>query len=62
MFSIQPFAARELGNSSFLIADPDAGQAAVVDPFRDVDRYLSYAEEHGLSVVRALDFLSQAPK
>jgi hydroxyacylglutathione hydrolase len=55
MFTVQPFAARELGNASFLVADPDAGVAAVVDPFRDVDRYLSYADDHGLRVVRALD-------
>jgi hydroxyacylglutathione hydrolase len=55
MFTVQPFAARELGNASFLIADADAGLAAVVDPFRDVDRYLSYADDHGLRVVRALD-------
>ncbi len=55
MFTVQPFAARELGNASFLIADADAGVAAVVDPFRDIDRYLSYADDHGLRVVRALD-------
>lgn len=55
MFTVQPFAARELGNASFLIAEPGAGVAAVVDAFRDVDRYLSYAEDHGLRVVRALD-------
>ncbi len=55
MFTVQPFAARELGNSSFLVADPEAGLAAVIDPFRDVDGYLSHAESHVLSIVRALD-------
>lgn len=55
MFTVQPFAAPELGNASFLVADPDAGLAAVIDPFRDVDQYLAFADEHGLRVVRALD-------
>ncbi len=55
MFTVQPFAAEELGNASFLVADPDAKVAAVVDPFRDVDPYLTHAEKVGVRVVRALD-------
>jgi rhodanese-related sulfurtransferase/glyoxylase-like metal-dependent hydrolase (beta-lactamase superfamily II) len=55
LFTVQPFEAKELGNASFLVADPEAGVAVVVDPFRDVDQYLSHAEKAGLRVVRALD-------
>lgn len=55
MFTVQPFASPELGNASFLIADPDLGVAAVIDPVRDVDSYLSYAEQHGLRITNAID-------
>jgi len=55
MFTVQPFEAEELGNASFLVADPDARVAVVIDPFRDVDPYLTHAEKHGMRVVRALD-------
>jgi hydroxyacylglutathione hydrolase len=47
--------APELGNSSFLVADPDAGEAIVIDPFRDIDRYLAGAEELGVKIGCALD-------
>ncbi len=55
MFTVQPFEAKELGNASFVVADPDAKAAAVIDPLRDVDQYLTHAEQHGWRVVRALD-------
>ena len=55
MFTVQPFAAEELGNASFLVADPDAKVAAVIDPVRDVDAYLTHAEKHGFKVTHALD-------
>ena len=55
MFSVQPFEAKELGNASFLVADPDAKVAAVIDPFRDVDTYLTHAEKLGFRVTHALD-------
>ena len=47
--------APELGNSSFLVADPDAGEAIVIDPFRDVEPYLARAEGLGARVTRTLD-------
>src|ERR1700737_698203 len=47
--------APELGNSSFLVADRAAGEAVVIDPFRDIDRYLAAAEELGVTIGRALD-------
>jgi hydroxyacylglutathione hydrolase len=55
VFTVQPFEAEELGNASFVIADPDAKVAAIIDPVRDVDAYLTQAEKHGWRVVRALD-------
>ena len=55
MFTVQPFTAEELGNASFVVADPDARQAVVIDPVRDVDQYLTHAEKLGLTVTRALD-------
>ena len=47
--------APELGNSSFLVADPEAGEAIVVDPFRDVDSYLSQADQLGVRIGRSLE-------
>ncbi len=47
--------APELGNSSFLIADTDAGDAVVVDPFRDIEQYLQAAEGLGVRITRAID-------
>lgn len=55
MFTVQPFEAQELGNASFLVADPDATVAVVIDPVRDVDQYLTHAERQGFKVARALD-------
>ena len=53
--TVLQFPAKELGNSSFLLVDPDAGQAIAIDPFRDVDRYLDRAEQLGVKIVRSLD-------
>jgi hydroxyacylglutathione hydrolase len=39
-----------LAHASYLIGDEVAGTAAVVDPQRDVDRYLAFADEHGLQI------------
>ena len=47
--------APELGNSSFLVADPDAGDAIAIDPFRDVEPYLAGAEDIGVTIRRTLD-------
>lgn len=55
MHTVQLFAAPELGNASFLLSDPEAGVAAVIDPYRDVDGYLTHAEKQNLRVTRALD-------
>src|SRR5262245_28423365 len=39
-----------LAHASYLIADEETRIAAVVDPQRDVDRYLAFAEERGLQI------------
>src|SRR3984893_5437020 len=55
MFTVEPFVARELGNASFLVADVDRGVGLVVDPYRDVDGYLTRAEALGIKLTHALD-------
>jgi hydroxyacylglutathione hydrolase len=39
-----------LAHASYLIGDEEAGTAAVVDPQRDVERYLTFAAESGLQI------------
>ncbi|HEV2520879.1 MAG TPA: rhodanese-like domain-containing protein [Candidatus Acidoferrales bacterium] len=39
-----------LAHASYLIGDEETGTAAVVDPQRDTDQYISYASEHGLKI------------
>lgn len=52
---IRPFVDDGLGNSSYLIASAGTGLAAVIDPQRDVDRYLQVADGLGLRLSYALD-------
>lgn len=44
-----------LGNASYLIGSTETGKAAVIDPQRDVERYLQVAEGIGLRLAYALD-------
>ena len=39
-----------LAHASYLVGDAQAGTAAVVDPQRDIDQYLAFADEHGLHI------------
>src|SRR3979411_1548644 len=55
MFTVEAFPATGLGNASFLVADQDRGVGLVVDPFRDVDGYLTRAESLGIKLTHALD-------
>jgi hydroxyacylglutathione hydrolase len=55
VFTVEPFAAPELGNASFMVADRDRGVAAVIDPVRDVDGYLKRADALSVKVTHALD-------
>ena len=52
---INPFVDEGLGNSSYLIGSEDSGLAAVIDPQRDVDKYIQVADGQGLRLVYALD-------
>ncbi|HKF51229.1 MAG TPA: MBL fold metallo-hydrolase [Candidatus Acidoferrales bacterium] len=46
----QQFYLNCLAHASYVIGDEQTGVAAVVDPQRDVDRYLAFAEEHRLRI------------
>jgi hydroxyacylglutathione hydrolase len=52
---VKQFVDEDLGNSSYLIGSDATGLAAVIDPQRDVDRYLQVAEGLGLRLTYALD-------
>ena len=52
---IKQFVDEGLGNSSYLIAGDASGLAAVIDPQRDVDKYLQTAASLGLTLAYALD-------
>ncbi len=39
-----------LAHASYIVGDEDTGVAAVVDPQRDIDQYLAYAEQHHLKI------------
>jgi hydroxyacylglutathione hydrolase len=52
---LKQFVDEELGNSSYLIGSEATGLAAVIDPQRDVDRYLQVGDGLGLRLAYALD-------
>jgi hydroxyacylglutathione hydrolase len=52
---VEVFTARELGNTTYLLGDPETGEAVVVDPMRDVDQYLARAEALGLRITATLE-------
>jgi hydroxyacylglutathione hydrolase len=52
---VEQWVATELGNSSYLVVDRDAGEAVVIDPLRDVDRYVDAASAHGWRLSATLD-------
>src|SRR3982074_3582943 len=47
--------APELGNTTFLVSDPESGEAVAIDPLRDVDQYLRRADGLGVRVTRSLE-------
>jgi hydroxyacylglutathione hydrolase len=55
MFTVEAIPARELGNASFLVADVDRGVGLVIDPFRDIDRYLTVAADMNVKLTHAFD-------
>jgi len=52
---IKQFVDEGLGNSSYLLASEETGQAILIDAERDVDRYFGVAEGLGLRLTHALD-------
>jgi len=46
----QQFYLKCLAHASYVVADEQSHQAVVVDPQRDIDQYLAYAQEHGLTI------------
>ena len=55
MYTVEAVPAPELGNSSFLVTDDERGVAFVVDPLRDIERYLNIAKDHNVRITHALD-------
>ena len=45
----------DLGCASYLIGDEDTGEAVVVDPAYEIERYLGQAEQDGVRIVRVLE-------
>ena len=52
---IEPFVDTGLGNSAYLIGSHDTKRGILIDPLRDVDRYLHAAAERGIQVTHVLD-------
>jgi len=52
---IEPFFDAGLGHASYLVSDPDAGVAFVVDPDRHIDGYLSAAARLGVLITDSLE-------
>jgi hydroxyacylglutathione hydrolase len=54
-YFVQPFVDTGLGNSAYLIGSHDTKKGILIDPLRDVDRYLHAASEQGLTLTHVLD-------
>ncbi len=50
-----PFINQTLGNSMYLLADPASKQAVVIDPERDVEKFVGAAQEHGYTIRYGLE-------
>ena len=54
-YFIESFVDMGLGNSAYLIGSHDTKKGILIDPLRDVDRYLSAASKRGLTLTHVLD-------
>lgn len=45
----------DLSQSSYLVASPTTGEAVVIDPTRDVEPYLEFAERQNLRIIGAVE-------
>jgi len=52
---VEQFVDEGLGNSAYLLGSPDTKLAVMIDPLRDVDRYLATAERLGVQIVHVLE-------
>jgi hydroxyacylglutathione hydrolase len=52
---IEPFVDTGLGNSTYLIGSHETKRGILIDPLRDVDRYLQAASERGIQLTHVLD-------
>jgi len=52
---VEAFVDETLGNSAYLVGSHAGRRAVLIDPLRDVDRYLSAAERLGVRVTHVLD-------
>jgi hydroxyacylglutathione hydrolase len=43
-----------LAHASYIVGDEQSGAAAVVDPQRDIEQYVSFAEQHGLKIAHVI--------
>ncbi|HXN92055.1 MAG TPA: MBL fold metallo-hydrolase [Candidatus Sulfotelmatobacter sp.] len=55
MYTVEAVPASELGNTSFFVADDERGVAFVVDPLRDIERYVNIAKDRNVRITHALD-------
>jgi len=54
-YFIEPFVDTALGNSAYLIGSDTTKKGVLIDPLRDVDRYLNAASQRGLTLTHVLD-------
>ena len=54
-YFVEPFVDKGLGNSAYLVGSDDMKKGILIDPLRDVDRYLQAASERGLTLTHVLD-------
>jgi len=52
---IEQFVDEGLGNSAYLVGSHESHLAALIDPLRDVDRYLAAADRMGVAISHVLD-------
>ncbi len=54
-YFIEPFVDAGLGNSAYLIGSHETHKGILIDPLRDVDRYLHAASQLGVTLTHVLD-------
>ncbi len=52
---VEPFVDKGLGNSAYLVGSHHTKKGILIDPLRDVDRYLQAAFERGIQLTHVLD-------